>query len=173
MGIQSGRHLQSTTTVHNLLPLFTIYEAKTAYSPHLYTTELYRWPNGPGPMGQHGHGPKKHDPSTARARRYSASAGTRHYLDCAWAAGPARGTSTGTTRLMSRHDGGTIIPINLIFLAAHDVVAGTRASRPPSRWHFWWIYNQFDLYVEFFMICVMFLSGTALGVPLNNWGIPT
>jgi hypothetical protein len=25
---------------------------------------------------------------------------------------------------MSRHDGGTIIPINLIFLAAHDAVAG-------------------------------------------------
>jgi hypothetical protein len=86
---------------------------------------LYRWPNGPGLMGQHGHGPKKHSPSTARARHHSASAGTRHDLDSAWAAGPARGTSTGTTRLMSWHDVGTIIPINLIFLAAHDAVAGT------------------------------------------------
>jgi hypothetical protein len=26
----------------------------------------YRWPNGPGTMGRHGHGPKKHDTSTAR-----------------------------------------------------------------------------------------------------------
>jgi hypothetical protein len=43
----------------------------------------YTWPNGPGPMGQHGHGPKKHDPSTARARHHSASAGTRHDLHSA------------------------------------------------------------------------------------------
>jgi hypothetical protein len=50
-------------------------------------------------MGQHGHGPKKHVPSTVRARHHSASAGTRHDLDSAWATGPARGTSTGTTRL--------------------------------------------------------------------------
>jgi hypothetical protein len=35
--------------------------------------------------------------STARARHHSASAGTRHDLDSAWAAGPAHGTSTGTT----------------------------------------------------------------------------
>jgi hypothetical protein len=42
--------------------------------------------------------------STARARHHSASAGTRHHLDSASAAGPARGTSTGTTRLLSRHD---------------------------------------------------------------------
>jgi hypothetical protein len=106
------------------------------FLPDLSSLFPYRWPSGSGPMGQHGHGPKKHDPSTARARHHSASAGTRHDLDSAWAAGPARGTSTGTTRLMSRHDGGTIIPINLIFLAAHDAVAGTRASRLPSRWHF-------------------------------------
>jgi hypothetical protein len=107
-------------------------------------------------MGQHGHGPKKHGPSTARPRHHSASAGMRHDLDIAWAAGPARGTSTDMTRLMCRHDGDTIISVNLIFLAAHDAVARTRASRPPSRWHFLWIYNQFDLYVEFSMICVMF-----------------
>jgi hypothetical protein len=93
------------------------------------STPLYRWPNGRDPMGQRGQGSK----STARARHHSASADTRHDLDSAWAAGPAHGTSTGTTRLMSRHDGGTIIPINLIFLAAHDAVAGTRASHPPSR----------------------------------------
>jgi hypothetical protein len=79
--------------------------------------------------------------STGTARKSTALA--RHGHDAialvpargtsAWAAGPARSTSTGTTRLMSRHDGGTIILINLIFLAAHDAVTGTRASRPPSR----------------------------------------
>jgi hypothetical protein len=109
--------------------------AMTSPTPRRHALD-YRWPNGPGPMGQHGHGPKKHGPSTARARHHSANAGTRHDLDNAWAASPARGTSTGTARLISRHDGGTIIPINLIFLAAHHAVVRTRASRPPSRWHF-------------------------------------
>jgi len=52
----------------------------------------YSWPNGPHPMGQHGHDPKKHDTSTARSRHHSASARTRHGLYSAWAAGPARGT---------------------------------------------------------------------------------
>jgi len=75
----------------------------------------YSWPNGPGPMGQHGHDPKKHGPSTARARHYSASAGTRHGLYSAWAAGPARGTSTGTARLMGWHDTGPIIPKDMAF----------------------------------------------------------
>ena len=59
-------------------------------------------------MGQHGHDPKKHDTNTTRARHHSASAGTRHGLYSAWAAGPARGTSTGTARLMGRHDAGPI-----------------------------------------------------------------
>jgi len=59
-------------------------------------------------MGQHGHDPKKHDTSTARARHHSASAGTSHGLYSARAAGPARGTSTGTARLMGRHDAGPI-----------------------------------------------------------------
>ena len=68
----------------------------------------YSWPNGPDPMGQHGHDPKKHDTSTVRARHHSASAGTRHGLYSAWAAGPARGTSTSTARLMGRHDAGPI-----------------------------------------------------------------
>ncbi|KAF8685371.1 hypothetical protein HU200_043995 [Digitaria exilis] len=50
-----------------------------------------------------------HDPSTARARYHSVSAGTMHDPDSAWATGLAHGTSTGTTRLMGRHDDGTII----------------------------------------------------------------
>jgi hypothetical protein len=49
----------------------------------------YRWPNGSGLMGQHGHDPKKHGPSTARARHHSASVGTRHDLDSAWPQGRA------------------------------------------------------------------------------------
>jgi len=74
----------------------------------LFRGHEYSWPNGPDPMGQHGHDPKKHDTSTTRARHHSASAGTRHGLYSAWAAGPARGTSTGTARLMGRHDAGPI-----------------------------------------------------------------
>ena len=71
--------------------------------------------DGPRPMGQHGHDSKKHDPSTAWARHHSASAGTRRDLYSAWDAGPARGTSTGTTQLMSWHDAGPITPTDMAF----------------------------------------------------------
>ena len=66
-------------------------------------------------MGQHGNDSKKHGTSTARARHHSASAGTRHGLYSAWAAGPARGTSMGTTRLMGWHDAGPITPTDMAF----------------------------------------------------------
>ena len=51
--------------------------------------------------------------STARARHHSASVGTRHGLYSAWAAGQTRSTSTGTTRLMGRHDAGPITPTEM------------------------------------------------------------
>jgi hypothetical protein len=34
---------------------------------------MYRWPDGPGPMGRYGHGPKKPGPSTTRHEGDSAS----------------------------------------------------------------------------------------------------
>ena len=79
-------------------------------------------------MGQHGHDPKKHDTSTTRARHHSASAGTRHGLNSAWAAGPARGTSTGTARLMGRHDAG---PITLTEMAQFANL-GIKSNHFPS-----------------------------------------
>jgi hypothetical protein len=38
---------------------------KTQWNP-AWWYQWYRWPNGPGPMGRHGNGPKKHGPRTAQ-----------------------------------------------------------------------------------------------------------
>jgi hypothetical protein len=37
------------------------------------TSQAYRWPDEPGPMGRHGHGPKKPGPRTTRHEWDSAS----------------------------------------------------------------------------------------------------
>jgi hypothetical protein len=59
---------------------------------------IYSFLDGPSPMGWHGHGPRKHGPSTARPDYIRARAWHGRPRVRAWAAYSAHGPARGTTR---------------------------------------------------------------------------
>ena len=77
-------------------------ERQSWEKPHVHE---YSFSNGPGPMGRHGHGPKKHDTSPARPARHRARAwhGPQPCPCLGRTFGPWASTRHGTKKGLARH----------------------------------------------------------------------
>ena len=103
----TGPEVHGLQPSNDALTLYTV-ESDSAVSRESDNILHYSFPTGPSTLGRHGHGTRKHGPSTARPGSHCARAWHGPTLVPCLGRNVGPWAGPGTARLTGRHDGGPL-----------------------------------------------------------------